>query len=393
MSEARPRKVVRLLVQALLFAAGLALFGWVAWTARAELTEERIAELKRAGPAFVAALVGLSLASFCLNGFGWWVAVSPVRRLSVWRTLAVNVVATGLSYLPGKLSVLFRVLYHKRVDRMPVMQFGGWAAAFGGVTVVGLGPGVAATLLLPDAAWGLWLGATAVGVVVAFVALVVGSRWVASDSGWRLLESIARRLPKGEAVLASGPFVNLHTGVAMVANERATGLGVVIRQLDALGYAARFLVMASVLNVEMTLAEAAVAGVSFFLISALAPTGPLGLREAATGGVLGALVSDGLKIVVVSVSAVELATVAVAGLIAGVALSRGRRGVDDAAGVGDDGDGGRGVVGSTGVAGVLGEVLTEADPAGRVGEAVVEGDGPRDDDEAVVRPGDQAVEE
>ena len=325
--------------QTALFAIGIALFAWVLHRAAGELTPERTADLRAAGPGFLLALVGLTIASFALNGLGWWVALTPVRRLPIATTVAVNVVATALAYLPGKLSVVFRALYHKRADTVPVLQFGGWAAAFAAAALAGLGPGVAASLLVPGPAHAAWWAAALLGSIAAAALVVALARLFHTGPGWRAFERAAGALPGGARLVGSAPFQHAHAGLRMLADPRAAAAGVAIRLADALAYAARFLIVGAVLTEGdrlgggIALSEAMVAGVGFFLISALAPTGPLGLREAATGGVLGALVADGLRLVVVTVSLVELLTAALCGPIAalllGRAAARAMRGVGD----------------------------------------------------------------
>ena len=323
-----PARGVKLAGQFALFAVGIALFAWVLARAHGELTPERIDDLRAAGPVLVFALAALTAASFALNGLGWWVALSPVRRLPLLPTVGVNVAATALAYLPGKLSVVFRVLYHKRTDRVPVMQFGGWAAAFTAITIAGLGPGIAASIVYRGDTGPGWWAIAIGGAIVTTAAIVALARLFDAGPGWRWLERTARRLPGGPRLVGSAPFAHAHTGLRMLAAPRATAAGVAIRFADALGYAARFLIVGAVLTEGdhlgggITLGEAMVAGVGFFLISALAPTGPLGLREAATGGLLGVLVTDGLRLVVVTVSLVELLTAAICGPLAALFLKR-----------------------------------------------------------------------
>lgn len=282
--------------------AGLGLLAWVARSAFDAMSAEdwqRLAEAEWWRSASLAALAAVGVA---LNGAMWWLALRPQRRISLADALAVNAVATLLAYAPGKFSVLFRVAWHRRVDGVAVLTFGGWMAAVGATLAAAVLP--AMLLAAPLAPGG---GARAVGeageagasLVPWAIASLLGaaacgemgvrlSRFFATGSGWRWLLRAAFRVAgrRGVRVMRSPPVQNLHAGLRMLSDRGSVFGGVALRLLDISATAVRFAAAAGILGVALAPAQAAAAGLAYFLIAAAAPTGAAGAREAGTAGVL-----------------------------------------------------------------------------------------------------------
>jgi hypothetical protein len=264
----------------------------------------------------LAALLGLSMGTIVLPGLVFRSVIRPVRRLRAMDAVAVNGVCSALSYMPFKMSLVFRVLYHRRVDGIPLAEIGGWMAATAGIILVSLGPPAAASLARGkmDAWW--WviaLGGLAAGGVVTLAV----ARWLSSDAGWAALTGLARatRLKIAERVVESERFEQVHRGVVMLADARAVWGTLGLRVLDMSVQAARFYVAAMAVGVEMTPGQAVIAGVMFFFLQAAAPTGVAGVREGGTAAVLGLLnLPEGVLVVVLTVAAAEAVMNVVMGL-------------------------------------------------------------------------------
>ncbi len=316
------RNHLRIALQVAGFALGIALFGWVVRTALGEMTPERWDQLRSASLVAVAGMFLLALGNVALNGLMWFVAFLPIRRLRLPDMLAVNAGATTLAYLPFKLSILFRVLYHKRFDAIPVLQFGGWTAAITACMAAALLPGIGASLLPTRDDTVPWLAITLVGALLCALAGARLSAFFATGKGWRWLKATIIRITgdRGRTVVESTLFENLHSGVHMLADTRATLSGVALRLLDAAFIAARFAIAAQVLGIDLMLVDALVVGVAYFLIGAVAPTGTVGVREGGTAGLFALLGLEDMTAVIVFVSALEMLANITAGLAAGAWL-------------------------------------------------------------------------
>ncbi|MBC7835630.1 MAG: hypothetical protein H7Y88_11105, partial [Phycisphaerales bacterium] len=93
--------------------------------------------------------------------------------------------------------------------------------------------------------------------------------------------------------------------------------GVLTRAGDAASQIARFIVAAQIAGVALTTDQAVLAGTVYFVIGTFAPTGSLGVREAGTAGALAFMSSEQFAVVVLMVSASEIA-VSLAGAGLGV---------------------------------------------------------------------------
>ena len=281
----------------------IGLLATVVFIARGQMTPEKWAALRSASLAEIGTLVGLGAFSVILNGVLWWLAIRPVRPLSVVEVTSVNALATFIGYVPFKLSVLFRAAYHRLYDGVPVLQFGGWLFAVTAVLAAAVAPGILAALFPVRERFTLWLGIAVVGAIACGLVGALISRSLASGAGWRSLRRASFMLAnrRGLRFMRSGPVTNMHTGVCMLADARITLIGVGLRLLDAAGLAVRFWIAARVLGVALKVDEATIGGVSYFVLGATAPTGAVGVREAGSAGVFGLLGLDPKELVTVLV--------------------------------------------------------------------------------------------
>ena len=143
----------RLIVQVIGFVIGV---GLLIWCIRNAVQSGNWAALRETDPMLVIGLAGCSLVSLLVNGAGFWVMIKPVQPLRFVDLQLVNLTTALLNYAPIRLGFLSRVVYHLRVDRMPLLRFGGWMAATAFILFLCLGAVVAATVVRPsfDLLWG-----------------------------------------------------------------------------------------------------------------------------------------------------------------------------------------------------------------------------------------------
>ncbi len=321
---ARPRTLARTLIQAGGFLIGLGVLAGCAYLAFSNPEHRaKLARLAEAPWWLIAALLACSTGTIVVPGLVFRSVIRPVRRLRTLDAIAVNGVCSALSYLPFKMSLVFRVLYHRRVDAIPLAEIGGWLAATAGIILVSLAPPAGASLLRGsmDAWW--WfiaLGGLALGGVVT----VLAARWLASDAGWDALAALAKatRLKVAQRFVAGERFEQMHRGVVMLADARTVTRTLGLRVIDMAIQAARFYLAAMAVGVAMSPGQAVVAGVMFFFLQAAAPTGVAGVREGGTAAVLGLLhLPEGVLVVVLTVAAAEAVMNVVMG-VAGAAYLR-----------------------------------------------------------------------
>jgi hypothetical protein len=313
---------VRALVQLGLLVGGLGVLGWC--IVQALSNPEYAAQLSRlrdAGSwAIVGVLVVLSAISTSLSGLMFWAVLRPVKRLRAGDCVLVNAVTALLGYVPFKLSLAFRVLYHYRRDGMPLMLIGGWLAATGVVIVASLGPTLASLLRAEmDAAW--WLIALG-GTGAMSLAAVLAGRLLSTQAGWRFLMRLAAipRFGWLERTASGRGARNLHEGTRMLASPGAVFGAVAMRLIDVIVQSARFALAARLLGVPMSTETAVLAGSVYFLLQAFSPAGSLGVREGGTLGVLSALQTQETLAVILVVSLASAISDTLYGLGAAAAL-------------------------------------------------------------------------
>ncbi len=314
------RRSLNIAVQLLGFAIGIALLWYCGSSAIKPENRDQLHKLADAGPLPVLALAGLSCATLLINALLFWLALRPVQRLSVRGVCATNAVAMLLSYVPFKLSLLFRIFIHTRRDNVPLLRVGAWFGVVVAIMAGVLGPLVLVSTLHPrfDA---LWIALAAGGVLAACGSMLLVARLLVDERRWAWFERRAGRL-RGRfgAITRDRLLPRAHEGVRMCADPRCVGAAVALRLLDVAVHSARLALAASVIGQPLTADQAVIAGSAYFLIGAFAPTGQLGAREAGTTGILAALHSEGLVVAVLMVSALEAAVTLLAALAGGAYL-------------------------------------------------------------------------
>ena len=291
-SDPRPggTNPLKLALQLLGFAAGLALLAWCGTLA---FNEENRAGLQRLGDASafeLASLLLLALATLVINGSLFWVILFPVRRIGFVGLQSTNALATFLSYLPFKLSLMTRIAIHKKRDGVPIMLIGPWFAANGVTMLAVIGPIVFVSLWHQtlDATWvlaaaGLMLGAWGFTLLVA--------RTLGGERGLSLAIAIADRQPIGllrRAVRSDG-FRKLDEGLDMLSGPWHLAATMALRLSDVVLNAFRFQVAASIVGSPLSFGEALIGSAAYFMISVVSPAGSLGAREAGSAGIMGLL--------------------------------------------------------------------------------------------------------
>ena len=326
-SAARPprpparMRPARLALQLAGFAIGLALLWWAirsAFTSPAQRAQlERMFHL----PWWqVAALVGLSAATVALDGLVFRAVLAPLRVLRKRDLVAVAGVCSALSYLPFKMSMLFRILYHRRRDGLSVLTIGSWILAAAAVLLASLLPvALAGALVKPGPLW--WCAALG-GTVGCALAGHLLARVLAKDTTRGFVARMATSAgARGlERFLAGSAFGRLWAGVHMLADPRALLVSMALRTLIVACQGLRFYLAARWLGVDLPVEHALVAGSAYNLLQAVAPTGVGGLREWGASGALAMLGTPGMMAVALAVTAAEAATNLTMGLCGGAFL-------------------------------------------------------------------------
>lgn len=267
----------------------IGLFGWAVRGALAPENRAALTRLGDATPIEVVSLFALSFASLVLNGAMFKALLSPVQRIPMGSTQAINAVAALLGYAM-KLGAVARVLLHARCDRVPLLVVGGWFGAVLVCIAASVLPATAAALLSPRAGAWWWLVAVAL-LIGAFGAVVLAARPFRGERGLDRLHRLLDPLAVGplRRVLRSARFAELHTGVTMLADARAMSVVLVLRTLDVAAQAARFALAGEIVGHPATAPEAVAVSSGAFVIQIASPFGVLGAREAGTIGLAEAL--------------------------------------------------------------------------------------------------------
>lgn len=278
-----PRRRLRFGLQLAGFAIGLALLAWAVSIALKEENREQLQHLADASAGQIAMLLGLSAVSLLINGVSFWAIITPTRPLRCLDVVAVNNLATFLAYLPFKLSVITRAAIHNRRDGVPLLTIGAWLMAIAAAMGAGLGPPLLASVIRPaiDVAW---IAIAGVGVIAAGITLVMLGRYFGYERGvarlHRILDPITPK--RWRHLLRHSRFLELHEGFAMLASPRAVTIAVGLRVTDLLVQAARFVVAAKVLGMDLGFTQAVLLALSYFILGVVSPSGMLGVREMGT---------------------------------------------------------------------------------------------------------------
>lgn len=273
----------RLIVQFVGTLIALALLAWV--ISMAVSNRDLLARLLNAPPHLLLLLFGLSILSLFLNGLSFWITLRPVKVIPLLDMLAANCVASAVALIPGKLSVIWRVLVHNRRDHIPVLTITSYLLANAAIVLA---------VAVPLGLVGLWRKGADLSYALASlggVALCAGlafafARLFAHEQGLVRLRALAAFLRLGflDRALASAPFAKLHRALAILAHPPTLAGAIAVRTLDLLVQSARFTVAAAALGLTVSYDKAVLAGTTYFLIGVASPTGALGSSEGGTTG-------------------------------------------------------------------------------------------------------------
>jgi hypothetical protein len=290
-----------LAVQALGGVFGFAVFGLAIHYATSGENAEALERLKDAPAHLVAALMLFSVGTITTWGAMFTVSISPLHRIPLGRTIAVNAIATFVAAVPFKLSLALRGLIHHKRDGIPIRDCLSWFAALSGLTILTM-LGLAGVALLTESANALFYALAVVWIVAAHVVSIAVSR---------LIETRARTGKADDRMNTARWVRRLTIGVTRVLDHPGpVALTGVLRVLEVSITAVRFTVAAQLIGVELPIPDALILALTFSVISIVAPTGNLGLREGGTSlvAVAGGLTAETAALIALIVSVAELAT-------------------------------------------------------------------------------------
>ncbi|MBL8744863.1 MAG: hypothetical protein JNK58_00750 [Phycisphaerae bacterium] len=292
-----PRRVALQLAGLLL---GLALLAWAIRLSMSEENARGLASMRAAPAGEVVALFALTFTSLILNGLMFWITLRPVHRLDPTDTILTNAIATFLSILPFKLSLIARVLIHHRRDGVRFRLLIGWVAAVGALAVSVLAPLIVAGVWRKQLDW-LWWITVIVGLGLGGVAAVVLGR-KSNTAAW------LRTLSLGSYLLVQHPRAVIGHGV--------------FRVLDVAVLAGRFLAAAMIINHEMPVDQAILLSTTYFLLSVLTPAGTLGFREmgVAALGISQGLDENSIALIALVVTGAEVLTSGALALVGAIRI-------------------------------------------------------------------------
>jgi len=208
--------------------------------------------IRAAPPMLVVALVGCTLASTIFNGTTFWITVQPLRHVR-WRDMnLLNLFAGMLNYAPVRVGAIARIVYHMRVDRLSLVQIGGWFALVAYVLLLGVGATLLATLVRDRIDW-LWL------------AMVIG-QMIVGGAALRFIAAV--------------PMIARHArGLDQMALHRRSLWGaIVLRVLDLAAFTGRMAAASMILGMHLPWSHVVVLAI-VALVTNLLPFGSLGFRE------------------------------------------------------------------------------------------------------------------
>lgn len=318
--RSRPSRL-RLVFQLLGFVLGLLLLAWCAKLAFSEENREQLQNLRDAPTHQVVSLLALSSVGVIVNGLTFWFVLRPVRRTQLTGMIATNALATFLSYLPFKLSLMARIAIHRKRDNVPIPLIGPWFAAIGVVLMATITP------ILFMATWrrevdALWMGMLAVLLIIAAVVLTLVARAVGGQRGLRMAQAIADKQPIGiiKRIARSETFILFDEGLAMLGSFWQSLGAIGLRMIDIGAMAGRFYIASRIVGTPMPAGESLVGSVIYFIIGVFSPIGALGTREGGTAELLkhfGEFDFEQLALIALVVTAAEMivnAVLAAAGI-------------------------------------------------------------------------------
>lgn len=278
--DKRRGSAVRNAIQLIGFGVGVVLIVWCVRIVLSEGNREALDRLREASAWQILLLLSIAASSVILNGVIFWVTIRPLHKIRLSDMIATNGVATFLSYLPFKISVIARWIIHGRRDGVPHLTIGTWFLVVVGLTAVTIVP-MGLAFLRPDGAgWWWWL--VLLGAVAAAHWIAMGAaRWVRGDLGLGRLR--AMRVP--DKVLNHDWFRRLHGAAAMVGDGHSAWIAGAARVLDIGGFTLRIGIAAAILGVDLTVEDTVLIGLAYFVTGVVSPFGTVGTREGVALGV------------------------------------------------------------------------------------------------------------
>lgn len=252
------RRMLRVAVQALGAAIGVALFVWTLRLAFTPENQESIERLLHAGPRLIGAMLALNLATVTLNGLIFWITAKPLHPISPAGAVLTNAVCSFLAFLPFKVSFFARMFIHHRRDGVPLRVMAPWSVGYGLGAIAVFAPMLVGAALAPRIG-SLWL---VVGVGGAFGCTLLGS----------VLAKVASARSPLLRTLSLGSY-------AVVRDTPVMLLACALRVLDLGVQAGRFLVAAAALGLALPIGQAVFDSTLYFLVGSVSPGGVLGFRE------------------------------------------------------------------------------------------------------------------
>lgn len=290
-----------IVLQALGGVFGVGVLAAAIYFATSEENAEGLRKLQQAPTHLIAMLGLLSFGTIATWGVLFTVTVKPLHTIPYMRTIAVNAIATFVAAVPFKLSIALRGLIHHKGDGVPIKDCLAWFAALSGLTILTM-LGLAGIALYTQSANALFYSLALIWIVTAHLVSLVVSRWTerraiqAESQDTMNAARWMRRVSLGVTRIHQHPRQLLVTGVLRVVEIAITAL--------------RFTVAAQMVGVILPVPDAMILALTFSVISILAPTGTLGLREGGTTLVAtaGGLTPETAALIALVVSVAELAT-------------------------------------------------------------------------------------
>ncbi len=277
---------LRPIVQVAGFLIALGMLAWAGKLAVSGIGAEQIEHLRASAWYEVLGLVALGVATVVINGLIFALVIRPARRVPVLDVVSVNAIASLLAYLPFKLSLIFRTLVHNRRDGVPLLTIGAWLGAVGVLLMAVYGPMILVSGIVQTVG-GFWLIACGLGVLGGTLLITVLARAGAGDAGLSRIERITRTLAgrRMARLVRSDAFARLHAGLDMLASWLVAGGNLLLRAMDLLVHAGRFMLASSMLGAGLSIEEALLLGLVYSFLNAASPTGSLGIADLGTVGV------------------------------------------------------------------------------------------------------------
>ncbi len=277
---------LRPIVQVAGFLIALGMLAWAGKLAVSGIGPEQIEHLRASAWYEVLGLVALGVATVVINGLIFALVIRPARRVPVLDVVSVNAIASLLAYLPFKLSLIFRTLVHNRRDGVPLLTIGAWLGAVGVLLMAVYGPMILVSGIVQTVG-GFWLIACGLGVLGGTLLITVLARAGAGDAGLSRIERITRTLAgrRMARLVRSDAFARLHAGLDMLASWLVAGGNLLLRAMDLLVHAGRFMLASSMLGAGLSIEEALLLGLVYSFLNAASPTGSLGIADLGTVGV------------------------------------------------------------------------------------------------------------